>query len=83
MQFSTLAAFLVTVLAGQALAAPQRNGKNNNNGNSRDANAGKEGQACVGQVGNLDRDGTCNANGKCIIFIPPNENNIVASEDCE
>ncbi|KAF6803664.1 hypothetical protein CSOJ01_10740 [Colletotrichum sojae] len=81
MQFSTLALF-VTVLAGQALAAPQRNG-NNNNGNSRDANPGTEGKACTGQVGNLDRQGTCTAGGRCEILIPPNERNLVRSNDCE
>lgn len=43
--------------------------------------AATDGQACTGSVSNLQQDGVCKA-GKCNIEIPPNELDIVASDDC-
>ncbi|KAF4822642.1 hypothetical protein CGCSCA5_v002564 [Colletotrichum siamense] len=77
MQFSSVATFLVAVMVSQTLASPARG----NGGNTQAS--GKQGQPCTGSVANLQQKGTCNANGKCAIEIPPNELDIVASADCE
>ncbi|KAH0424948.1 hypothetical protein CcaCcLH18_11268 [Colletotrichum camelliae] len=76
MQFSSVVTLLVAMMASQTFASPAR-------GNGGNALASKEGQPCTGSVSNLQRQGKCNANGKCAIDIPPNETDNVASKDCE
>ncbi|KAI7773569.1 hypothetical protein LA080_010376 [Diaporthe eres] len=68
MQFSTIAWVVTVLIAGQTLATPAKK-------------AATDGQACTGSVSNLQRDGVCEA-GKCNIEVPPNELDIVASDDC-
>ncbi|KAH0432461.1 hypothetical protein CcaCcLH18_06368 [Colletotrichum camelliae] len=99
MQFSTFTVLLLTVLAGQTLASPARGGKaarvaggaaaGGAAGGAAGAATGaatgasKEGQPCTGRVDQRDRQGTCDANGRCGINTPPNIFDSVASDDCE
>ncbi|EQB51840.1 hypothetical protein CGLO_08574 [Colletotrichum gloeosporioides Cg-14] len=97
MQFSTFTVFFLTVLAAQTLAS--RGGKaarvaggaaaGGATGGAAGAPTGaatgasKEGQPCTGRVDERDRQGTCDANGRCGINTPPNIFDSVASDDCE
>ncbi|TEA16708.1 hypothetical protein C8034_v011857 [Colletotrichum sidae] len=80
MHLFKLSPVFAVVLTGQALAAPSTGSSEGSLGIQA---GGKEGQPCTGSVANLQQKGTCNANGKCAIEIPPNEIDIVASADCE
>ncbi|KAK1853167.1 hypothetical protein CCHR01_04199 [Colletotrichum chrysophilum] len=99
MHFSTLTVFFLTVLFGQTLASPVRGGKAARvaggaaaGGAARGAagattsaatGASMEGQPCTGRVDQRDRQGTCDANGRCGINTPLNIFDSVASDDCE
>ncbi|CZR52747.1 uncharacterized protein PAC_02624 [Phialocephala subalpina] len=91
MQFSLSILFLTSIMATSSLAGNIPMGARadtfsnfaNGVGASNQPVSAKAGQPCTGTVDGLQKTGTCTANGRCGINIPPNEFDQVASADCQ